>query len=114
MAAGVVKCHIIVEGGIHASGAQSIGNRPQAEQWEGMGNRKAKERQSSHCHADRCDHSRPKPPRQSVALKAGYDGAGGDEQGDNSGVRDWDSKCSIHGWPRRAEQGIRQSEADKR
>lgn len=108
-----MKSNIIVQGGIHTSGAQSIGDGPQAQYSEGMAERKSKQCHCSGGNANGSYFAGAQTQGQPVTHKAGNDGSKTDDHGDDPGVGNGNIKLSVHGGPGRSQQGIRKTEADK-
>ena len=64
-------------------------------------------------HAEGGDPAGAQPPGQPVAAKAGDDGAGGDDHGDDPHVGHRDPQLPVYGGPGGAQQGVRQTQADE-
>ena len=109
-----MESHEIIEGRIHRAGSKSIRNGPETEHPKGIRKRKAKQRRSCHGHTDSRHQSRTELFRQEIALKAGKNGSGGNNHGNDTGIGNRDGKFLIHRGPGRAQQRIRQPQADKR
>ena len=113
MLALIVECHVVVQRGVHAAGAQAVGDGPEAQHPEGATDGEAKQRQCRGGDTDGRDLPGAQLPGDPVALEAGDDGAQGDDHGDGPGIGDRHAQLRIHAGPGRAQQGIRQAEADK-
>ena len=109
----VVQRHVVIQGSVHASRAQPVGNRPQAELPEGIADGKSPQRHGGHGHADGRDLPRTQPPGQPVALQAGNDGSQRNNHGNDTGIGNRHIELGIYGRPRGTEQGIRQSQTDE-
>ena len=113
VAAGVVEGHIVVQRRVHAARPQAVGHRPQAQGQEGAADGEAEEGGGGDAHAEGGDPAGAQPPGQPVAAKAGDDGAGGDDHGDDPHVGHRDPQLPVYGGPGGAQQGVRQTQADE-
>ena len=114
MPAGIVKGHIVVKGGVHTAGAQSIGHSPQTEHPERGRSRKAKQGQCRQSHTESRHPARAQFVGETVAVEAGEDGPRRDNHRDDTRIGNRHPQFSIDGRPGRTQQGIGQSETDKR
>jgi len=109
----VVQCHVIVQRGIHASGAQPQRNRQKTEENNMPGGRKAQQRQGGHQNAEHRDAGHPKTVDGMNAEQAGNDRPAGHDHGNNAREMDGGSQVHVHGRPGRSQKRIGQAKADK-
>lgn len=106
--------HIVVKGRVHCPGSQPIGDCPQAEQRESVGNGEAEQRSGGHSHAHRCNQTGAKFPNHPAGQQAGNDGADGNDHGDDTRIGDGRAQFQAHDRPCGAQQGVGQTQADER
>ena len=104
---------VVVQRGVNAARTQAVRNGPQAKLPERRAGRKAEQRRRRHAHADGRDLAGAKARREGVAGKAGNDRAGGDDHGHAARPGQACAQALVHAGPGRAQQGIRQTQADK-
>ena len=98
VAAGIVEGNVVIQGSVHASGTQPVGDGPKAKLPEGPGCRVAKEGCGSQRYADRCDNPSAEPPGKAVTGQAGKDGAQRNEEGQEAHIGDRHTKDGVdHG-----------------
>ena len=114
VAAFVVQGHIIVQRGVHTAGAQAIRHSPQAKLPELRAGRKPKQRHGGGGDAERCDPAGAELIVEPVAGQAGHDGPDGDDHGHAARPGHARAELRIHAGPRRAQQRVRQAQADER
>ena len=105
---------IVIERCVHTARAQPVGDRPQAQRPEAVTDGEAEQRRRRDTHADRRDHAGAEFSGQAVALQAGDDRPQRNDHGNDAGVGHRHLKFGVNFRPRRAEQRVRQSEADER
>ena len=113
MAALVVQSHVVVQGGVHAAGPQTVGDGPQAEHPELPRHREAEQGRSSHAHTDGGDFAGAEGAGETVAIQAGDDGAQRDDHGNDPRIGHRHTQLRVHGGPRRPQQGVRQTQTDE-
>lgn len=109
----VVERYIVVQGGVHRAGTQTVGNGPEAEQPEGAADGKAEQCRSGEKDADSSYKPRTESAREAVGEQAGQNGAAGDQHCDNAHIGHGHLQILMHNGPRGADQGIRQSQTDE-
>ena len=114
VAAFIVQGHIIVQRGVHTAGAQAIRHSPQAKLPELRAGRKPKQRHGGGGDAERCDPAGAELIVKPVAGQAGHDGPDGDDHGHAARPGHARAELRIHAGPRRAQQRVRQAQADER
>ena len=114
VAAFIVQGHIIVQRGVHTAGTQAIRYSPQAKLPELRAGRKPKQRHGGGGDAERCDPAGAELIVEPVAGQAGHDGPDGDDHGHAARPGHARAELRIHAGPRRAQQRVRQAQADER
>ena len=76
--------------------------------------RKNQKSQTGKAYADGSDFSSSKLPGQQITGKAGNNGSGGDDHGDDSGPGDRSSQFQVHTGPGGSQKSIGKSQTDKR
>ena len=109
----IMQGNVIVQYGIHAARAESVGNCPEDQHPEAGADGKAEQRDRRQKNADRRDFPGAEFSDHSVAEEAGDNRTDGHDDGNDSRVRHRDGQRFLHDGPCRAEQGIGQTETDK-
>ena len=113
VAAGVVQGHIVIQTGVHAARAQTVGHGQQAQLPVGPAEGKAPQRHRGKPHAEGGDLSRAEAAGHALAHQAGDHGAGGDDHGDQPRTGQGDIQLRVHAGPGGAQKGVGQAQADK-
>ena len=113
MPRGIVHGDIVVQRRVDRTGAEPVGYCPYAEQRKFRRKRKAEERRCGQKHACRGDFARAETLDHALGEEAGQDGAARDDHGDDADRGKRHAEDLLHRGPARAEQGVRQTEADK-
>ena len=109
----IMKSHKVIQGGIHTSRPQAVGNGKKAEKPGGMGRGEAEQGGRRHKYTDGGDKAGPQAPYNFFTEKAGNNGSSCNNHGNDTGKRNRDLKLPIHNGPGGAKQRIRQPQADK-
>ena len=113
MAAGIVEGHIVVQAGVHAAGAQAIGQRPEAELPGAAAGGKAKQSRRRHGHAEGRDPAGSEAQVQPLTQQAGHHRAHRNNDEDHPGKGHRRPQLRHHAGPGRPQQSVRQAQADK-
>ena len=99
IAACIVKCHIIIQRGIHTSRPQSVWNCPQAQHPERIAYRKTEQGRRSQKYADNGNFPRTQFSCQPVTHQARYNGSDCYDHRNNTRIGDRYSEFPIHSRP---------------
>ena len=113
VARGIVHGDIVVQRRVDRARAEAVGHGPHAEQREFCRAGKAEQRRRGQKHAGRRDLTRAEPLYHALGQQAGQDRTAGDNHGDDADRGKRYTEYLLHRRPARAEQGVRQPEADE-
>lgn len=109
----VVQSDEIVQHGIHGPGAESVGNGPETDRGERARRGEPEQRGGGRADAESGHPARPQRAHEVVAEQAGYDGAAGDEHGDDARAGHRDRQSLVHAGPRCSQERVRQPQTDE-
>lgn len=98
----------VVQGSVYGASPQPVGNCPKAEGKEAIGKRKTKKGKGGHGNAAHGDAACAEPLDDPMAHKAGQDGAGGNDKGNDATQRKGNPQTFLHLGPCGTQKRIRQ------
>ena len=109
----IMQCHEVIQGGVHASRSETVGNSKDTEKPGGMRQGEAKQSGGGHEYTYGGNRAGSQTAYDLFTEKAGNNGASGNNHGDDAGKRDGNLKLPVHNRPGGSQQGIGQPQADK-
>lgn len=109
----IMQCHEVIQGGIHTSRSETVGNSKDTEKPGGMRQGEAKQSGGGHEYTYGGNRAGSQTAYDLFTEKTGNNGASGNNHGDDAGKRDGNLKLPVHNRPGGSQQGIGQTQADK-